>query len=79
MDKSGRKGFQDLLAAAGAGAFDCIVLYDFTRGAHDVVDWLQFHKDMMPREGKFNCGYALYGYTVVNRKMEKPTAMKPTA
>lgn len=26
--------------------FDCIILYDLTRGARDVVDWFQFRKDM---------------------------------
>ncbi len=46
MRKSRRRGFNDLLAAAEAGEFDCIILYDLTRGARDVVDWFQFRKDM---------------------------------
>ncbi|MFV0413555.1 MAG: recombinase family protein [Oscillospiraceae bacterium] len=46
MRKARRKGFRELVAAAEAGEFECIVLYDLTRGARDVVDWFQFRKDM---------------------------------
>ncbi|QAT49061.1 recombinase family protein [Caproiciproducens sp. NJN-50] len=41
-----RKGFHDLLHAAENHEFDCVVLYDLTRGSRDVVDWFKFRKDM---------------------------------
>lgn len=41
-----RKGFHDLLRAAENHEFDCVVLYDLTRGSRDVVDWFTFRKDM---------------------------------
>ena len=41
-----RKGFHDLLHAAQNHEFDCVVLYDLTRGSRDVVDWFSFRKDM---------------------------------
>lgn len=47
MRKARRRGFNDLVAAAEAGELECIVFYDLTRGARDVVDWFQFRKDMM--------------------------------
>lgn len=117
MRKTRRKGFRDLTAAAEAGEFDVIVLYDLTRGARDVVDWFSFRKDMrrvgvevlsvmdrlgdlddpsnfltelltvgigqhhvlssrhksmdkidlMAKDGKFNGGYAPYGYNIIDR------------
>lgn len=41
-----RRGFLDLMEAARRGEFDCVVIYDLTRGSRDVVDWFQFRKDM---------------------------------
>ena len=41
-----RKGFHELLNAAKKHEFDCVVLYDLTRGSRDVVDWFTFRKYM---------------------------------
>lgn len=41
-----RKGYQDLLRAAQRHEFDCVVLYDLSRGSRDVVDWFTFRKLM---------------------------------
>lgn len=42
-----RRGFQDMIRAAQAGRFDCVVIYDVTRGSRDVGDWFSFRKAMM--------------------------------
>ncbi len=39
-----RKGFHDMLAAAKRNEFDCVVIYDISRGSRDVADWFQFRK-----------------------------------
>ena len=41
-----RPDFQRMLEAAKAKAFDCIVLYDMSRGSRDVGDWLSFRRLM---------------------------------
>jgi len=41
-----RPEFQRMMEAAQAGALDCIVVYDMTRGSRDVVDWFSFRKQM---------------------------------
>jgi len=41
-----RPDFQRMVEAAKTGAFDCIVVYDMTRGSRDVVDWFTFRKLM---------------------------------
>ena len=41
-----RKGYKDLVRAAENHEFDCVVLYDLTRGSRDVVDWFSFRKTM---------------------------------
>lgn len=46
MSKRKRRGFLDLLNAANAHQFDCVVFYDLSRGSRDVVDWFGFRKMM---------------------------------
>lgn len=41
-----RQGFIEMLDAARAKAFDCVVIYDITRGSRDVADWFAFRKTM---------------------------------
>ncbi|MFV0351193.1 MAG: recombinase family protein [Oscillospiraceae bacterium] len=43
---TGRRGFASLVAAAHRGVFDCVVIYDLTRGSRDVADWFAFRKEM---------------------------------
>ncbi len=42
-----REGFRQMVAAAGRGEFDCVVIYDVTRGSRDVGDWFTFRKAML--------------------------------
>lgn len=42
-----RPGFRAMVAAAGQGTFDAVVIYDITRGSRDVGDWFTFRKTMM--------------------------------
>ena len=41
-----RGGFNDLVQAAFRHEFDCIIIYDITRGSRDIVDWFSFRKSM---------------------------------
>ncbi len=41
-----RSGFNDMLNAASSKEFDCVVIYDITRGSRDVADWFNFRKHM---------------------------------
>jgi site-specific DNA recombinase len=41
-----RAGFQSMLADAERHKFDAVVIYDISRGSRDVVDWLNFRKEM---------------------------------
>ncbi len=41
-----RTGFQTMLSDARKKKFDAVVIYDISRGSRDVVDWLEFRKDM---------------------------------
>lgn len=41
-----RDGFLDLIQSAQRGEFDCVVIYDVTRGSRDVADWFAFRKKM---------------------------------
>jgi len=41
-----RPDFQRMIQAAKDGAFDCIIIYDMTRGSRDIVDWFTFRKLM---------------------------------
>ena len=41
-----RAGFQNMLADAERHKFDAVVIYDISRGSRDVVDWLNFRKEM---------------------------------
>lgn len=42
-----RPGFRAMVAAAGRGEFEAVVIYDITRGSRDVGDWFQFRKTML--------------------------------
>lgn len=42
-----RSGFTDMLKAAANKEFDCVVIYDITRGSRDVADWFNFRKQMV--------------------------------
>ena len=42
-----REGFRQMVAAAGRGEFDAVVIYDVTRGSRDVGDWFTFRKAML--------------------------------
>lgn len=42
-----RPGFRAMVAAAGRGEFEAVVIYDITRGSRDVGDWFTFRKAMM--------------------------------
>lgn len=42
-----RPGFRDMVAAAGRGEFEAVVIYDVTRGSRDVGDWFTFRKTML--------------------------------
>lgn len=42
-----RAGFQAMVAAARAGKFDTVVIYDISRGSRDVGDWFSFRKAML--------------------------------
>jgi len=42
-----REGFRNLLQGARNGLFDCVVVYDVSRGSRDVADWFTFRKEMM--------------------------------
>lgn len=42
----GRDGFEQMVNAARRGEFNCVVIYDLTRGSRDVVDWFNFRKEM---------------------------------
>lgn len=41
-----RDGFMNMEKAAQAKEFDCVVIYDITRGSRDVADWFNFRKRM---------------------------------
>lgn len=41
-----REGFRAMVAAAMQHKFDCVVIYDITRGSRDVADWFMFRKQM---------------------------------
>jgi len=41
-----REGFLAMLDAARRKEFDCVVIYDVTRGSRDVADWFAFRKAM---------------------------------
>ncbi|MFR8530643.1 MAG: recombinase family protein [Anaeromassilibacillus sp.] len=41
-----REGFRAMVAAAMQHKFDCVVVYDITRGSRDVADWFMFRKQM---------------------------------
>jgi len=41
-----RTGFQSMLSDARKKKFDAVVIYDISRGSRDVVDWLEFRKNM---------------------------------
>ena len=41
-----RPDFQRMVEAAKAKTFDCIVIYDMSRGSRDVADWFSFRKLM---------------------------------
>jgi len=40
-----RPEYQRMVGAAKTGAFDCIVVYDMSRGSRDVADWFAFCKN----------------------------------
>lgn len=42
-----RPGFREMVAAAGKGQFEAVVIYDITRGSRDVGDWFTFRKAML--------------------------------
>lgn len=42
-----RNGFREMVAAAGRGEFEAVVIYDVTRGSRDVGDWFTFRKTML--------------------------------
>ena len=42
----GRPAFLQMVADAGAGKFEAVVVYDITRGSRDVEDWFGFRKAM---------------------------------
>ena len=42
-----RAGFRAMVAAAGRGEFEAVVIYDVTRGSRDVGDWFTFRKTML--------------------------------
>lgn len=41
-----RVGFKNMLYDAEQHKFDAVVIYDISRGSRDVVDWLNFRKEM---------------------------------
>lgn len=41
-----REGFQRLVREAKSKKFDCVIVYDITRGSRDVADWFTFRKEM---------------------------------
>jgi len=41
-----RPEYQRMVEAAKTGAFECIVVYDMSRGSRDVADWFSFRKLM---------------------------------
>jgi len=41
-----RIGFQNMMFDAKLKKFDAVVIYDISRGSRDVVDWLEFRKEM---------------------------------
>ncbi len=41
-----RKKYQDLLTDANTHLFDCVLIYDITRGSRNVVDWFEFRQRM---------------------------------
>lgn len=41
-----RQGFIEMIDAAKRKEFDCVVIYDVTRGSRDVADWFYFRKTM---------------------------------
>ncbi len=41
-----RAGFQNMILDATLHKFDAVVIYDISRGSRDVVDWLNFRKEM---------------------------------
>lgn len=42
-----RTGFANLVQAAQRHEFECVVVYDVTRGSRNVVDWFQFRQKML--------------------------------
>lgn len=52
-----REAFTRLMQDAKQKIFDCIVIYDITRGSRDVVDWFNFRKELD------NIGVKLYSVT----------------
>ena len=41
-----REEFNSMIEAAKQGDFECVVIYDITRGSRDVADWFNFRKEM---------------------------------
>jgi len=41
-----RENFLAMVEAAKRGDFECVVIYDITRGSRDVADWFHFRKEM---------------------------------
>lgn len=41
-----RQGFIDMVSAAQRKEFECVVIYDISRGSRDVADWFSFRKTM---------------------------------
>ncbi len=41
-----REQFLKMITLAELKQFDCVVIYDITRGSRDVVDWFEFRKEM---------------------------------
>ena len=47
-----RNGFENLVQAAKRHEFECVVIYDVTRGSRNVVDWFQFRQTMQQLDVK---------------------------
>lgn len=41
-----REGFQNLLACAAKKEFECVIIYDMSRGSRNVSDWFKFRENM---------------------------------
>ena len=41
-----RDGFREMIKSAMQHKFDCVIIYDISRGSRDVADWFNFRKQM---------------------------------